>query len=259
MAIDIKKPLKKIIPHLLQAQTDNLNEADTVQRLVKVLEDVFGYSAMGEITREKQVKDKYVDLAIKIDGTIRFFIEVKSAGTILRDRHIDQAESYAAKDNIRWVLLTNGVVWNLYHLTFEDGIESSRGFSVDLSKDDLDTACQYLCLLHRQSVKKDALSDFWAHQMALNPASLSKSIFSESVLRLIRRDIRHREEISVDEEDLAVAIHELFSVEARERMGPLKIRRKRGARTKVPTAFNELASVETVSEADVRIKLEDDN
>jgi hypothetical protein len=55
-----------------------------------------------------------------------FPIEAKSAATTLRDRHIDQAESYAAKDNIRWVLLTNGVVWSLYHLTFEEGIESTR-------------------------------------------------------------------------------------------------------------------------------------
>jgi predicted type IV restriction endonuclease len=258
-SVDIRRPLKKFLPHLLQAQIDNLNEADTVQRLVKVLEEVLGYDTMTEITREKQVKDKYVDLALKIDGTIRLLIEVKSASTILRDRHIDQAESYAAKDNIRWVLLTNGIVWNLYHLTFEEGIEASRAFSVDLSKDDLDRASASLALLHRQAIRKGELDDFWAHQMALNPASLAKSLFSEEALRLIRRDIRRMEEIAVDEEDLAEAIHELFTVEAREQMGPLKIRRKRAPRasgksTATPaTTPNEVLAEAGVEPEDVEL------
>lgn len=230
MSVDLRKPLKKILPHLLQAKADNLNEADTVQRLIKVLEEVFGYDLLTDITREKQVKDKFVDLAVKVDGKIRFLIEVKSAGTTLRDRHIDQAESYAARDNIRWVLLTNTVVWNLYHLTFEEGIEALRAFSVDLSKQTIDEACECLSLLHCRSVRKHQLDDFWARQMALNPASLAKSVFSEDILRHIRRDIRRREDIAVDEEDLATAIHALFTVEAREQMGPLKIRRRRSVR-----------------------------
>ena len=247
MAVDIRRPLKKFTPHLLQAQNENLNEADTVQRIVKVLEEVFGYDGMSEITREHQVKDKYVDLAVRVDGSVRFLIEVKSAATILRDRHIDQAESYAARDNIRWVLLTNGVVWNLYHLTFEEGIESMRGFSVDLSKDDADKACDCLSLLHRQSVRKGELDDFWAHQMALNPSSVGKAIFSEGVLRMIRRDIRRREGIAVDEEDLARSIHDMFTMEAREHMGPLKIRRRR-QKAKSTAAAAAHASIEEVSQ-----------
>jgi len=110
MPVDIRRPLKKFLPHLLKAQEESLNEADTIQRLVKVFEEVLGYDAMTEITREKQVKDKYVDIAIKIDGAVRLLVEAKAAGTTLRDRHIEQAERYAAEGNIRWVLLTNGVV-----------------------------------------------------------------------------------------------------------------------------------------------------
>jgi hypothetical protein len=61
----------------------------------------------------------------------------------------------------------------------------------------------------------------------LNAASISKALFSEEVLRLIRRDIRKREGLLVDEEDLAIALHEMLSQEARERMGPMRIRRRR--------------------------------
>ena len=68
MSVDIRRPLKKYLGHLTAARDANLNEADTAQRLVKIFEDVLGYNPMGEITREMQVKDKYVDIAIKIEG-----------------------------------------------------------------------------------------------------------------------------------------------------------------------------------------------
>ena len=38
MPIDIRKPLKKLLLYLLEAQEDKLNEADTLQRIVKVFE-----------------------------------------------------------------------------------------------------------------------------------------------------------------------------------------------------------------------------
>ncbi len=226
MAVDIRKSLKKYHPHLLSAAADNLNEADTVQRLVKVFEDVLGFDALSEISRESSVKDKFVDVALKVDGTIRLLVEAKSAGTTLRDRHIDQAQAYAANGNIRWVLLTNGVAWNLYHLTFEEGIESSLAFSVDLSKGVDDHGAALLALLHRTSIKKGELDDYWVHRTALGPASLARAIFTEDCLRMIRRVIRQKEGISIDEQDLAEAIRDMFSTEARERIGPLKIRRK---------------------------------
>jgi hypothetical protein len=165
MAIDIRKPLKKFLPHLLQAAQDNLNEADTVQRLIKVFEDVLGYDALSEISREASVKDKFVDVALKIDGATRVLVEAKSASTTLRDRHIEQAQSYAANANVRWVLLTNGVTWNLYHLTFDEGIEATLAFSIDLSGGELDDrASEMLGLLHRHSVKKGQLDAYWDHR-----------------------------------------------------------------------------------------------
>jgi len=235
MPIDIKRPLKKFIPHLVSARDQNLNEADIVVRLIKVLEDVLGYDGLQEITREMNVKDKFVDLAVKIDGTVRFLIEAKSAGTELRDRHIEQAERYAAENNIRWVLLTNGTVWNLYHLTFEEGIEYARAFSVDIAME-LDKCAECIGLLHRTNVRKGGLDEFWAHRVALGPASIGRALFHENTLRLMRREIRRKEGLTVDEEDLAKALHEMISVEAREVLGPMKIRRTRAPRQARKTA-----------------------
>ncbi len=234
MPVDIRKDLKKFLPHLLKAQEENLNEADTIQRLVKVFEEALGYDAMTEITREKQVRDKYVDIAVKIDGAVRLLVEAKAGGTVLRDRHIEQAQRYAAEGNIRWVLLTNGVTWNLYHLTFEEGIEYERVFVVDLSSDSLEKVSELLGLLHRQSIRKGEHEEFWQRHAALSPESIGKALFTEEVLRFIRRKIRKREGMLVDEEDLANAIHTMFSPEARERIGPVRIRRQKAAKPAKP-------------------------
>ncbi len=228
MAVDIRKPLKKYIPHLLKAQTDNLNEADTVRRLLKVFEDVFGYDPMSEISSEASIKDKFVDVALKVEGTIRLLVEVKSAGSTLRDRHIEQAQAYAANANIRWVLLTNGVVWSLFHLTFEEGIEAVPAFTVDLSSEDwVEKGADCLALLHHQSMRKDELDEYWKHRAALSPESIAQALFTEEALKFIRRLIRRNEGMLIDEEDLATALHEMLSTAARERIGPLKIRRRR--------------------------------
>ena len=59
------------------------------------------------------------------------------------------------------------------------------------------------------------------------------------MLRVIRREIRKRESILVDEEDLATAFHALFTPEARERIGPVRIRHQRVKQSKeeaVPAA-----------------------
>jgi predicted type IV restriction endonuclease len=227
MGIDIQKPLKKFLPHLLKAREDNLNEADTLLRIIKVFEEVLDYDPMAEITREAQVRDKYVDLAIKVDGTVRLLVEAKSAATVLRDRHIDQAQHYAAEGNIRWVILTNGVVWNLYHLSFEEGVEYIRVFAIDLSTDPIDKAADLLGLLHRQAINKGLLEKYWEHRAALDAESIGQALFTEETLRFIRREIRRREGILIDQEDLANAIHDMLSTEAREQIGPMKIRRRR--------------------------------
>jgi hypothetical protein len=253
MALDIRRPLRKFLPYLLQAKADNLNEADTVQRVIRFFENVLAYSAMTEISRESNIKDKYVDLAIKIDEAIKLLVEVKSAGTILRDRHIEQAERYAAEGNHKWVVLTNGTAWNLYHLAFGEGIDYERLFSIDLSVEDgVEQAIEYLCLLHRQSVRKGDLDEYWEHRAAMNPTSIAQALFSADVLRMIRRDIRKRQGLLLDEEDLANAIHNMMSVEAREQMGPMRIRRRRKPARRVGSdaTGSPDASVSSAKQAD---------
>lgn len=228
MPVEIRKPLRKFLPHLLQAQAANLNEADTVQRLIKLFEEVLGYDAMTDISREAQMKGKFVDIVLKVDGAVRLLVEAKAAGETLRERHIEQAQAYASRNNYPWVLLTNGVAWQLFHLTFEEGIDYETAFRVDLHEEGgFETAVVHLALLHKQALKRGELEAFWKKARALGPASIGPALMQETVLALIRREVRRSEGLLIDVEDLAKGIHDMLSPEARELIGPVRVRRKR--------------------------------
>jgi len=227
MGIDIRKPLKKFGTILIDARDEGLNEADTVQRLIHFFDKVLGYDPIRDVSREAELKGKYVDISIKIDGRVRLLVEVKAAGIRLRDKHIDQAQAYASRNNFRWVLLTNGVDWNLYHLTFDEGIEYERAFSVSLEEGQFDQVAERLSLLHKRSLGKGQLDEYWDRTTALGASSIGRALFQESTMLLIRREIRRDTGILIDAEDLAKALHEMLSTEAREQIGPLKLRRRR--------------------------------
>src|SRR4030066_2515498 len=109
MSIDITKDLKKYIPIFQEAKEQNINEAETSLRIGKFLEDALGYDIFKDITKEHTIKDRYVDYAIKADGKVMFFIEIKQAGIELKEKHIEQASNYAANAGVEWGLLTNGI------------------------------------------------------------------------------------------------------------------------------------------------------
>jgi predicted type IV restriction endonuclease len=121
-----------------------------------------------------QIKDRYCDLALKVDGTIRLLVEAKAAGVkALSEKHIEQAENYASRQGLTWVLLTNGVEWQLYHLAFTEGegITHDIAFQANLVEDlasDADGFWAKLGLLERTAMRKGALEDFWGQKKVLS-------------------------------------------------------------------------------------------
>jgi len=233
MVPKIRRQLRTFAAQFNDARERAINEAGTVDRLHRFFERVLGYDPSYEISREAQMKNKFVDLCLKIDGTIRLLVEAKAANVQLRDRHIEQSWLYASRNNYHWVVLTNGVDWHLYHLTFEEGIEYERAFVVSLATDDgVEEAAKMLALLHRQSVREGELDKFWEKATALCAASIGKALFTESTLRVLRREIRKSCGVLIDPEDLAKAMHGILSQEAREEMGPARIRKRRRTRAR---------------------------
>lgn len=230
MPIDISRGLKKYVPIFQDAHEQGINEAETSMRIGKFLEDVLGYDVFSEVSKEYTVKDKYVDYAIKLNNKTVFFIEIKQAGMELRKSFIEQAANYAANAGVQWVVLTSGRHWQAYHLSFDEGIQSDLVWSTDILEDDIYDASFLISLLHKKSILKGELEDYYLRIKTLSPKSIIQAIFHEDTLRTIRKHLREVTGVSVDEEELIDSIKEMLSKEAWEQIGDVKIKRKKKPR-----------------------------
>lgn len=227
MPIDISKDLKKYIPIFKLAHDQNINEAETSLRIGKFLEEGLGYDVFQDISKEFTVKERFVDFAIKLNGKVAFFIEVKQAGIELKEKHIEQTSNYAANAGVSWVLLTNGRFWQFYHLTFEDGIQTDLIWSADVINDDIKDASNKISYLHKKSILKGEHEDYYAKVKVLSPKTIIQAIFQENTLKMIRAHLKKISGITIDEQDIVAGIKSMISTEAWDAIGDVKVKRKR--------------------------------
>lgn len=166
----VKQSLKKYQSVLKVAQSRDVGEADTVTIIKDMLSDVFGYDKYSEITSEYAIRGTYCDLAIKLDGKLSSLIEVKAIGIDLKEQHVKQATDYAANSGIDWVVLTNGVVWQVYHLVFSKPIEKELVLQFDLTTLNVrsDKDVESLYLLCKEGWQRSALGDYHTQKQALS-------------------------------------------------------------------------------------------
>lgn len=187
-----KNNLNKIQKVIEQAKIRDINEADTVVIVADILSDIFGYDKYTEITREYAIKNTYCDLAIKVDGVLKFLIEVKSIGTTLSEKHYQQTLDYGANNGTEWIVLTNGLVWRIYKVKFEKPIHTDlvcEFILTDLklkNQNDIDK----LFILCKEGLKKNAIDEFTQHKMVVNKYYIGAIIQSDSILDLIRKELK---------------------------------------------------------------------
>ena len=184
---------KKILT--LAAQRD-VNESDTVTIVTDILEEVFGFDKYTEITREYAIQGTFCDLAIKTDKKVEYLIEVKAVGIELKENHLRQAVNYASHEGIRWVVLTNGVTWQVYRVNVENKVESTKLLDFDFRElnprkhDDQ----EMLFLLCKRGLKKDLIDDFYEYRQSVNRYSIGAVVLSDPVISVVRRELRRVKE-----------------------------------------------------------------
>lgn len=177
---------------LLGAKDRDVNESDTVTIVTDMLERVFGFDKYSEVTSEIAIKGTFCDLAVKINGNIEYLVEVKAIGLDLKENHLRQATNYGANHGIPWVVLTNGIAWQLYRIGFERPISVDHLCSFDFtdinprSQADLDK----LFLLCKSGMKKHAMKEFHDYVQSVNRYVIGAIVSSEPSLKLIRRELR---------------------------------------------------------------------
>ncbi len=184
--------LKRFQPIISSARARDVNESDTVVIVTDLLSELFGYDKYTEITTEHAIRGTYCDLAITIEGKIRFIIEVKAIGLDLRDTHVKQAVDYAANQGTEWAILTNGMIWKVLHVSFGRPIGQELVCELDLlslnprNSDDVES----VYVLTREGLLKSALIDYHTQRQATNRFLLGALLLSEPVLKVVRRELR---------------------------------------------------------------------
>ncbi len=186
-------------------KSKDVSEADTVTLVKDILAYCFGYDKYQELTSEQQIRGTFCDLAVKIEGKIKYLIEVKAAGVNLNDSHLRQAISYGANQGIEWVVLTNAVEWRLYRIKFGQPIDHEEVSSFCFleinpkKEDDL----KKVFLLCREGISSDAMDTYHQHTQILNKFTIAQILLTDPIVSVIKREIRRLfPEIKVDTEQI---------------------------------------------------------
>ena len=117
---------------------------------------------------------------------------MKAIGTELKSAHLKQAVDYAANHGVQWVVLTNGIVWELHRMRYERPIDhdlvSSFNFLEIRARSEDDQ--QKLFLLSRRGLSGSVREEYYKHIQSVNRLVIGALIQSPDCINLIRRNLR---------------------------------------------------------------------
>ena len=202
----IKAEVKNLMPRLLSALERGDNESDTRLLINKMIQRVLGYS-LEDIKTEQKVESKRADYVLSINGEDRLIIEAKKIGMALRENQIFQATSYGAHSGIRWVILTNAIVWQLYHISFGEKIETDLVFTIELRDGLDDDEAYYFYLLSKAGIsRKQLLEKLWQKISALCYDNIVNAILTDDVISKIRATLSKQTGCKITNEELRTSL-----------------------------------------------------
>lgn len=188
----IKSSMAKFQKVLAIAKARDLNESDTVAIITDILAEVFGYDKYLEVTSELAIRGTYCDLAIKLGDKFQYLIECKAIGTELKENHLRQAIGYGANKGIQWLILTNGIDWQIYRLRFEQPIawDLVARFSLDTVSVKCERDLEKLIVVSREGVEKGAREEMFEKAQCVNRFVAGALILSDVVVSVLKREFR---------------------------------------------------------------------
>jgi hypothetical protein len=185
----------------------DLDESGTRILINHFLTEMLCYETLTEVKTEYMIKGTYADYMIQIGGKRHFLVEVKALSLSLSANHLRQSINYGANEGIDYVLLTNGLSFELYKVLFEKPISQELIFSFNLSDlSDLKSIVDQLQYLHKDAVLKNGLDVLWDRYLALSPKNLSKILYSSEVVKFLQKELRRKSSIKFDETSVENAI-----------------------------------------------------
>lgn len=191
----LKTQIRRFSKPLAELSDRDANEGDTRLLVTDFLTEALGFDKYAELTTEYQVKGEFADYGIRLDRELVAFLETKRIRTKLAPKHLRQVEMYAVNEGVEWVILTNGALWQAYHLDVSSGLPvvMDRVLDVDLLSDDsIGRKAGALFYLTKESLKRRQINDLWERTRATSPKALANALLSPAVVEAIRKQVRKR-------------------------------------------------------------------
>jgi predicted type IV restriction endonuclease len=207
----VKAFLKKNIKMISALEARDAVEADTRTFVTEMLVEGLGFDKYDELTAEYLVRGEFADIGIRIDKKIEAFVEIKRVTTPLKDLHLRQVKTYAANEGVEWVVLTNGRVWQVYHISTTTPIEHTLLLEVDIVESGATAkSVDALWQISREALKRQVLVSAWKTESALTPANLAAAILAAPVIAAVRKELRVKTGNLVDVSKVTRAVTALF-------------------------------------------------
>ena len=190
----IKAALRRFKPLLKVARERDAGRADTATLVLDLLSELFGYDRYSEITSELDNKESVFDFSIQADGQPRMLVRVSPIGLAPDDRYLLATAQYAHMNGIEWIILTNGIGWQVHHV--EDVGTNVPETPVVLAFDLLqlqpgrEAHLETIHLLTCEGHQKAGLSHFKLRLEIANRHYLGAMVLSDAVVASVRRELR---------------------------------------------------------------------
>src|SRR5690606_5704079 len=117
----------------------------------------------------------------------------------LNTKHLRQVQMYAINEGVEWMILSNGQVWQAYHMTAGLPVVIDLALEVDLLGDvSLATKVDDLFYLTKEAFKRRLIDDLWRARAATSPKSLAQVLLSEAVVDAVRKELRRQTSYNAD-------------------------------------------------------------
>jgi hypothetical protein len=188
-----------------------LDESATRIMINFLLTQVLEYEELIDIKTEFRIKGEYADYVIELKNKKKFVVEVKSIQIDLSEKHLKQSLNYAANEGIDWIILLNGRQLQVHKVFFEKPIRTQLLFSINfLDTTSLKEGVELIHLISKKATEKELLEDYWKKYEASSPKNLAKYLYSETVVKYLRRELKNKTGIQFSEENISDSLYKII-------------------------------------------------
>jgi len=91
---------------------------------------------------------------------------------------------------VEWVVLTNGLNWQLYHIRKAMPIAEEQVFSCTLDDPARAETVNMLFVLTKEAMQRDLAEEYWSQRLAVSAPNLLRVLYSEPVVEKMRKELR---------------------------------------------------------------------